>query len=110
METRTLKDILKETRDTDPRVRSRAARNLCPCELRMDDPKAWERVFELARDPDAHVRRTVFHTLVDGSPRRREAEVVSALEGMWNDPDLKLRRQVRRLLARYRATGKINEH
>jgi hypothetical protein len=35
---------------------------------------------------------------------------VSALEGMWHDPDLKLRRQVRRLLARYRATGKINEH
>ena len=38
----------------------------------------------------------------------REEEVVRAIERMYNDPDLKLRRRVRALLASYRRTGKIN--
>ena len=29
-------------------------------------------------------------------------------ERMWNDPDLKLRRRVRKVLAQYRRSGKIN--
>lgn len=110
MKPRILEDVLARTHDRDPRVRSRAARNLCPCELKADSPKAWQRVFDMAGDPDVRVRRTVFHTLIDGSPRRREAEVVAALERLRDDPDLKLRRSVRKLLARYRATGRINEH
>jgi hypothetical protein len=34
--------------------------------------------------------------------------VIRALEGMWNEPNEKLRRLVRKLLARHRATGRLN--
>jgi hypothetical protein len=59
-------------------------------------------------DPDRQVRRIALHTLIDGSPRSREMDVLRALEGMRDDPDLKLRRNVRKILARHRATGSIN--
>ena len=108
MEKRTIDDLLNETHDPDPRVRKQAARDLCPCEIKTDDPKVWNRVFELTADPDPAVRKSVFHTLIDGSPKARETDVLSALERLHNDPDRKLRRIVRKVLARYRATGKIN--
>ena len=62
----------------------------------------------MGSDADLAVRRSVVHVLCDGSPREREAEVVQALEGMYQDPDRKLRRQIRGLLAHYKRTGKIN--
>ena len=62
----------------------------------------------MTADPDAKVRGAVLHALGDGSPREREAEIVDAIENMYHDPDSKLRRRVRKLLAQYRHTGKIN--
>lgn len=59
-------------------------------------------------DDDVRVRSSVLHTLGDGSPRVREAEIVAAIERMRNDPDEKLRKRVRKLLGGYRRTGKIN--
>jgi len=82
--------------------------NLCPCHLRTDRPEVWERVFELAADPDVHVRKQVLHTLGDGSPRRLKDRVIATLESMRQDPDGRLRRSVRRLLAQYRRTGRVN--
>jgi HEAT repeat protein len=96
------------TRDPEPRVRQAALAYMCPCHLQADRPEVWQRVFELAADPDRDVRRQVLHTLGDGSPRRLEGRVIATLESMRQDADSRLRRRVRRLLAQYRRTGRIN--
>jgi len=96
------------THDAQPRVRQAALMTLCPCHLRSDLSEVWERVFEMAGDPDMCVRKQVFHTLGDGSPRRLEERVIATLESMRNEPDRTLRRSVRSLLARYRRTGRVN--
>jgi len=96
------------THDPQPRVRQAALMNLCPCHLQCDLPEVWERVFEMAGDPDVCVRKQVFHTLGDGSPRRLEERVIATLESMQNEPERTLRRSVRSLLARYRRTGRVN--
>ena len=101
-------DLIQLTHDPDPKVRCDAARELCPCHVQANHQRVWDRLMELASDPDLSVRKTVLHTLGDGSPREREADVVATLESMYHDPDEKLRRQVRKLLAQYRKTGKIN--
>jgi HEAT repeat protein len=108
MQPKPIDEVLRETYDADPALRKRAVRQLCPCLLKLNDRQAWDRILELTRDGDLGVRRNALHTLIDGSPRDRESEVVGALEGMRDDPDAKLRRQVRKLLARYRRTGRIN--
>lgn len=108
MQPRPIEEVLRETYAPDPALRKSAVRLLCPCELKVNDRAAWDRILELTRDRDLGVRRNALHTLVDGSPREREPEVVEALEGMRDDPDARLRRQVRKLLARYRRTGRIN--
>lgn len=89
-------------------MRCEAARELCPCHVQANHVRVWDRLIALADDPDARVRATILHTLADGSPREREAEIVQTLEKMYHDPDEKLRRQVRKLLAQYRRSGKIN--
>ena len=68
----------------------------------------WDRVLALASDPSPRVRGHAFHLLADGSPRDREAEVVAAIERLTADPDAKLRRRARKLMARYRRGGSIN--
>ncbi len=108
MQPRTIDEVLRETYDPDPALRKQAVRDLCPCELKLNDAATWDRILELTCDPDLGVRRNALHTLIDGSPREREADVVAALEGMRDDAHLKLRRQVRKILARYRRTGRIN--
>ncbi len=67
-----LEQILEDSRSPGVGLRKRAARELCPCELKAD--------------------------------------VLAVLEGMYDDPDLKLRRSVRQRLARYRRSGRINHH
>jgi HEAT repeats len=99
---------LAETWDPDPRRRIRALHELCPCQLKADYPDIWDRVLEMVTDDDAKVRGHVLHVLGDGSPRDREPEVVQAVESMRNDPDPVLRRRVRKLMAHYRRTGRIN--
>ncbi len=99
---------LEDTWSPDPRTRTAAVDQLCPCRLKADYPAVWNRLLGMATDENARVRSHVLHVLADGSPRAREAEVVQAVEGMQQDPDPGLRRRVRKLLAQYRRTGKIN--
>lgn len=99
---------IEETYHPDPRIRNEAVHALCPCSVRADDERVWDRLIEMVADEDPKVRASVFHTLCDGSPRHREPQVVHALERMQQDPDLKLRRRVRQLLAHYRAGGRLN--
>jgi hypothetical protein len=62
----------------------------------------------LANDASPKVRSHAFHLLADGSPREREGDVVKAIERLQQDPDEKLRRQARKLMAQYRRGGRIN--
>jgi hypothetical protein len=109
MKARRIDALLEASHDPDPHARKVAVRELCPCALKVNDARAWDRVLELTRDSNRDVRRIALHTIIDGSPRSREAEVVRTLEAMRDDPDQRLRRQVRKVLARHRATGRINQ-
>lgn len=100
--------LLAQTYDPDPVVRRLAMHELCPCNVRYEDDLLWGRMLELTQDPDRSVRAMAFHTITDGCPKDREPAVVSALEAMYQDPDPKIRKTIRRHLARYRRTGQIN--
>lgn len=101
--------LLDMTRVGDPSERRVAVRNLCTCHVQADDDRIWERLLEMAHDPDAGVRRDVLHAITDSTPGTRVAAVVETLESMRNDADLRLRRRVRKTLAHYRRTGKITD-
>ena len=100
--------LLDETTDPNPKVRAHAVQSLCPCHVKHNDARVWDRVLELVDDPALDVRRWVFHLLGDGSPREREPEVVAAFERFTRDPDKKLQRRARQVLAKYRQDGTIN--
>jgi hypothetical protein len=101
-------EVIALTFDGNPQIRGRAVKRLCPCHVQANEARVWDRVIALADDPDPYVRAQVLHALGDGSPRVREAEVVATVERLRDDPDPHLRRRVRRLLAEYRRTGRIN--
>ena len=100
--------LLSQTYDPDPVLRRLALHELCPCNVRYDDDRLWGRMIELTQDSDRSVRAMAFHTITDGCPKEREGEVVAALEAMYQDPDLKIRKTIRRHLAQYRRSGQIN--
>ena len=100
--------LLEQTAAADAKVRARAVQSLCPCHVKRNDARVWDRVLDLVDDPALEVRRWVFHLLGDGSPRAREAEIVSAMERFTRDPDKKLQRRARQVLAEYRRRGTIN--
>jgi hypothetical protein len=100
--------LLERTGSSDAAERAEALRSLCPCHVKRNDGRVWDRILALANDPSAKVRSHVFHLLADGSPRLREADVVAAIERLQQDPDEKLRRRARKLLAHYRRGGRIN--
>jgi hypothetical protein len=100
--------LLEQTGDPSAKVRAQALAALCPCHVKRNDPRVWDRVLELTEDPALEVRRWVFHLLGDGSPREREAEIVAAIERFTHDPDKTLRRRARQVLAKYRSGGTIN--
>src|SRR5919201_3245027 len=77
--------LLEQTHAADARLRQRAVRQLCPCKLRANYGEVWDRLLAMARDDDPKVRGHILHVLADGSPRSREAEVVSAIEAMQSD-------------------------
>ena len=104
-----LRELIDRTYDPRPRERRTALLGLCPCHVRADVPALWDRIFEMRDDPDAGVRSLILHALCDGSPAAREGEVVAAVEAMQRDPDRRLRRRARGVLAAYRRTGKINQ-
>ena len=101
-------DLLDLTQSDDAKERATALRELCPCHVKFNDTRIWDRTLEMAVDADVKVRATVLHLLCDGSPRERNAEVVAAVERMQHDADDKLRRQARKVMAQYRKTGQIN--
>jgi hypothetical protein len=103
-----LETLLEQTADASPKVRAHALAALCPCHVKHNDRRVWDRVLELTQDPALEVRRWVFHLLGDGSPREREAEVVAAMENFTRDPDKTLRRRARQVMAKYRAGSTIN--
>ena len=105
---RELEEWLERSRDPDPLERVRAAAHLCPCHTKVNNSMVWERILEMAEDPHPRVRGTVLHAMADGSPRELEARIVGTIEGLYHDPDLKLRRRARKLLAHHRRTGKLN--
>jgi hypothetical protein len=100
--------LLDLTSSPDSRERLRALRELCPCHVKRNIPEVWDRILQLAHDEDVQVRSTVFHLLLDGSPRERLDEVVFAVGRMTQDADDKLRRRARKVMAEYRSTGRIN--
>ncbi len=85
-----------------------AVRAMCPCEVRANLPMVWRRLLELADDPDPRVRRSVLHNLCDGSPAEYRAAVLAALERMSHDPDQRVRKHARQVLAGYRRTGRVS--
>ncbi len=101
-------DLIERTFSPEVSERRRAVHALCPCSLKSEHDRVWDRLLEMVDDADPRVRADVLHTLCDGSPRSREQEVVRALERMRDDPDPKLRRRVRQVLAQYRSGGRIN--
>jgi hypothetical protein len=103
-----IEQVIELTFDREPKTRSHALRELCPCHVKSNDGRVWRRVFEMAADPDVRVRKTVVHALADGSPRLLEPQVIATLESMRSDPDDRLAKTIRRLLGHYRRTGKIN--
>lgn len=100
--------LLDLTRSADIKSRRRAIMALCPCELKSHSAEVWQRVIEMADDPDASVRRSVIHTVADGSPAQYEPKIVEALEKLYNDPERSVRRMARHVLSRYRHTGNLN--
>ena len=103
-----VQELLGQTYSADARDRAGAVRALCPCHVKRNEPRVWDRMIELACDPDAEVRRQVLHVLADGSPRERERQVVNAIETIAQDRDETLRRRARKVLAQYRKSGNIN--
>jgi hypothetical protein len=99
---------LELTHSADPRERREALRALCPCELKSKVSEVWKRVLEMAADPDAVVRRWTVHVLCDGSPAPYRGEIVRILESLYQDPDDRVRRAVRKVLANHRHTGNLN--
>ena len=100
--------LLEQTASTDEADRAAALRSLCPCHVKRNEPRVWDRILALVDDPSPKVRTHVFHLLADGSPREREPEVVAAIERLQSDADEKLRRRARKLIAQYRRGGRIN--
>ena len=101
-------DWLDLTRSPDSRDRRKALQALCPCELKSETPEVWGRVLEMADDREARVRRSVVHVLCDGSPAKYQKDILRVLENHYHDPDDRVRKAVRRVLAIYRRSGTVN--
>lgn len=101
--------LLELSLSEESRARQLACRNLCTCHVRADDDRVWTRLLELVQDPDPLARGDVLHAITDSTPAARVPAVIQALESRHNDPDVGIRRQIRKILARYRRTGKVTD-
>jgi hypothetical protein len=83
----------------------------CPGARRagLASSRAGTCALELTEDPDPRVRGDVIHALTDSTPAPRVPAVIQALESRHNDPDVGIRRRVRKTLAHYRRTGKVTD-
>jgi len=100
--------IITLTRHSNPDVRRRALKEICPCRVKSDVDEFWNRVFEMLNDSDKDVRYQVLHTICDGSPAHLESRIADALDSFNRDPDQKIRRSAHKALTSYRKTGKWN--
>lgn len=103
-----IQSLLAQTYSADADDRAEAVRELCPCHLKRNLPEVWQRMIALQADPERCVRTQVLHVLADGSPHEYEAQVVSAVQRLAQDSDEKIRRNARKVLAKYRKSGNIN--
>ena len=101
-------EILRCTASDNPKVRARALQSLCPCRVKRNEPRVWDRVLELASDPALLVRQHALHVLCDGSPTECQEQVVAAIEKLTQDSDPRLRRRARHVMAQYRRKHTIN--
>jgi hypothetical protein len=62
----------------------------------------------MADDPDPHVRRWIVHVLCDGSPSIYETRILAVLEKFQHDPDERVKRPARKVLAAHRHSGTLN--
>ena len=92
----------------DAAVRIAALEEVCPCRMDEDDDDVWGRVCSMASDRDLGVRKQVLHTLCDGSPAHREAQIIDAIESLCREEDRDLRRMVHKVLGSFRRTGEWN--
>ena len=58
-ETENIQTILALTNHSDPIVRQRALKEICPCRVKDDIDLFWERVIEMIDDPADKVREQV---------------------------------------------------
>ncbi|CAF0883272.1 unnamed protein product [Adineta ricciae] len=107
-ETEDIKTIVALTAHTDPAVRQRALKEICPCRVKEDIDQFWERVLQMINDPADNVREQVLHTLCDGSPDHMELKVLDALEIFNRDRNQYIRRRAHKVLSSYRRSGKWN--
>jgi vesicle coat complex subunit len=101
-------ELLALTRDRDPDVRRVAVKNLCPCHVQRSVDAAWQRLLELAADPNPGVRMDVLHNLTDGSPPEIAETVVAIVEALTNDPNDTVRGYARAVRARQLRRGQVN--
>ena len=101
-------ELMEATYSKNPTIRKKALKEFCPCHVKKDIEKIWDRILEMKTDESPVVRDQVVHSLCDGSPKERETEVIATLEELWNDPDERVRRRVRKALNAYRRTGNWN--
>ncbi len=104
-----IEQLLEKTHHPDVKTRRRALLSLCPCHVRANSPEVWDRFLEMRDDSDTGVRSLVFHALCDGSPASRREEIVAAVKELLKDPNRRLRRRARGVIAAYRRTGNINQ-
>lgn len=100
--------IIALSKHPNPLVRKKSLVEMCPCRVRLDIDKFWERVFEMIGDEDATVRAQVLHTLCDGSPKHLENRVLDAIQVFNSDSDTEIRRKAHKVLSVYNRTGKWN--
>jgi len=103
-----VQQALAASYDTDPLARRLAAKNLCPCHVRSNRAEVWERLIELANDPDPGVRSDALHALTDGAPKPYWPRIATVLNDRRRDDNPKIRRMAKRLLARQRSSGTFN--
>lgn len=94
--------------DVDPGVRVAALKQMCPCRVKDDIGSLYDRIFEMASDPDAMVRAQVLHTICDGTPPHLEERVRGALEVFNRDSDPSIRRTAHKVMAVLLRTSKWN--
>lgn len=107
-ETEDIDTVIALSRHPDPCVRKMSLLQMCPCRVKSEIDRFWERVFDMRSDPEAIVRAQVLHTLCDGSPKHLEHAVIQAVQEFNVDSDKEIRRKAHRVLASYHRTGKWN--